>query len=130
MGEHSPSPTPERGVYGFAVYIGSCVIFFVYILWAYVPESCLHSLGLTYWPQKYWAVAVPVFICSCTCIFAVLIYPGINLMLTPSFDSLKTLRDEHSRSKNNLSHVSSSIPPIYDIDVADVNRQLFLKNKN
>jgi phosphatidylinositol glycan class P protein len=39
--EHSPSPTPERAVYGFVLYLLSTVAFFVYILWLAVPDSIL-----------------------------------------------------------------------------------------
>jgi len=39
--EHSPSPTPERAVYGFVLYLLSTAIFFVYCLWLAVPDSVL-----------------------------------------------------------------------------------------
>lgn len=46
--EHSPSPTPERAVYGFVLYLLSTVIFFVYCLWLAVPDSVLQVLHF-YW---------------------------------------------------------------------------------
>jgi hypothetical protein len=39
--EHSPSPTPERAVYGFVLYLLSTVFFFVYVLWLVVPDYIL-----------------------------------------------------------------------------------------
>jgi hypothetical protein len=39
--EHSPSPTPERAVYGFVLYLLSTVAFIVYCLWLAVPDFVL-----------------------------------------------------------------------------------------
>ncbi|KAL1535825.1 phosphatidylinositol N-acetylglucosaminyltransferase subunit P-like isoform X4 [Salvia divinorum] len=31
----------------------------IFIVWAYVPDHCLHSIGIYYYPNRYWALAVP-----------------------------------------------------------------------
>ncbi|KAI1727247.1 PIG-P domain-containing protein [Ditylenchus destructor] len=58
----SPNPHPGRGVYGFALYLFSWILFLAYLLWALLPQSVLHSLHLTYLPSKYWAVTVPLLV--------------------------------------------------------------------
>lgn len=47
----------------------------LYILWAYTPESLLHAHGVTYYPSRYWAVALPAWICV-TVVFAFWLYEG------------------------------------------------------
>ncbi|XP_017874252.1 PREDICTED: phosphatidylinositol N-acetylglucosaminyltransferase subunit P [Drosophila arizonae] len=89
MPEHTPAPTPHRAIYGFAFYILFTVLFFVYVAWAFLPvELGLHS----YLPDKYFAVFVPVLIMVCA-FFAVIIYPAINLSLTPNIDSIASVVD-------------------------------------
>lgn len=59
-------------IYGFTAWIASMVAYgicFVYevcecnvavfLAWAYLPQQVLHGYGITYYPDKYWAIAVP-----------------------------------------------------------------------
>lgn len=41
----------------------SCPCAVLYILWAYIPNSVLESYGIHYYPSKYWAVALPTWVC-------------------------------------------------------------------
>ncbi|KAF3042231.1 hypothetical protein E8E12_009929 [Didymella heteroderae] len=50
---------PTYEYYGFAVYLGSSAAFLMYILWAYVPAPLLHQMGIWWYPDRWWALAVP-----------------------------------------------------------------------
>lgn len=53
---------PTYEYYGFAVYLGSSLAFLLYILWSYLPSPFLHALGITYYPDRWWSLAVPAWI--------------------------------------------------------------------
>lgn len=83
--DYSPSPTPERAVYGFVVYLLTTTAFLSYILWLVIPDDVLESLGITFLPQKYWAVAVPIYLSVAFFLFVIVIYPSLGMfMYTPS----------------------------------------------
>ena len=50
---------PTYEYYGFTLYLTSSLAFIVYILWSYLPSPLLHQLGIYYYPNRWWALAVP-----------------------------------------------------------------------
>lgn len=48
--------------FGFAHYLTASVVLIVYILWAFTPQSWLESVGIYYYPSRWWALAVPAFV--------------------------------------------------------------------
>lgn len=124
MSEHTPAPTLSRGVYGFALYLTCICCFVLYIIWATVPDSILHYMGISYYPQvriativnfvwlvfwvlknillfqKYWAVALPVYSLMALALFAFFVYPSLNLLLTPPLDSMTTITDSYANYKS------------------------------
>ncbi|KAF2802580.1 PIG-P-domain-containing protein [Mytilinidion resinicola] len=53
---------PTYEYYGFALYLASSAAFCMYILWAYLPSPFLHQLGIHYYPNRWWALAVPAWL--------------------------------------------------------------------
>ncbi|KAL0267494.1 UNVERIFIED_CONTAM: hypothetical protein PYX00_009746 [Menopon gallinae] len=139
MSEHTPSPTPSRGVMGFVLYLASTCSFALYLIWAFVPDSVLHLLGITYYPQKYWAIALPVYVLMGIALFAFFIYPGLNLLMVPPLDSVKTITDSYAvykkvevkggitscRGAGEAANVHG-IPTASDIAISEVCRTLYL----
>ena len=55
------------------------------MLWLVIPDAIFESLGITFLPQKYWAVAVPIYLSVAFFIFVIIIYPSLGMiMYTPS----------------------------------------------
>jgi len=116
-------------VYGFAVYLTSFVVMFVILVWAYVPESGLHAMGVYYFPSKYWAIAAPMFLLFSFMMVPV-VYVGVNFRTAVAFHApnaytppetyTATDRDRHLRAQQ-----LGSVPPIYDLPTALVNRAMF-----
>ncbi|KAJ9600089.1 hypothetical protein L9F63_009600 [Diploptera punctata] len=120
------TPTPSRAVYGFMLYLGCYSAFTLFFVWAVIPDSFLHSIGLTYWPQKYWAVAIPIYIGLAIALFAVVIYPAMNLSMIPPFDDLSTVTDQHALSLEGKLVPDGGIPPVSDIPISQVCRHLYM----
>ena len=129
MAEHTPAPYTPRSVYGYALYIGSNILILLYLVWAFVPEEFLHEyLGLTYWPSKYWALAIPIWAMTAILVFALIIYPSINMLLTPEIDDIKTITDKYSVSKSKS--IPGGVPSISDIPITEVCRTIYLSEEN
>ena len=77
--QHNPSPTPERAVYGFILYILATAGFVLYLTWLFLPENILHSIGIgEFLPQKYWAVALPIYFSVAFFLFVFIVYPSLG----------------------------------------------------
>ncbi|XP_039821784.1 phosphatidylinositol N-acetylglucosaminyltransferase subunit P-like isoform X2 [Panicum virgatum] len=81
--DHGPKPSE---VYGFVGSITTVIATAAYLAWAYTPEPVLRSLGITYYPSKYWALAVPSFVIVAVAL-SMAIYMGLNFVATPPLTS-------------------------------------------
>ena len=85
---------PTYEYYGFTLYLVSSLIFIVYVLWSFLPSPFLHQLGIYYYPNRWWALAIPAW----TVMFVIYIYVALASYntgyLTLSMDSVECLVDE------------------------------------
>jgi len=112
-GEHSPAPTPSRAVYGFVLWLLSHASLLLYLVWAIVPDHYLELAGLDFLPQKYWAIAVPVFLSVLFFCFVFIIYPCLGMLMTPSMGDIRLVTDKHTIYDTGV-RLPGTIPPLYD----------------
>ena len=85
---------PTYEYYGFALYLGSSAAFLMYILWAYVPAPMLHQMGIYYYPNRWWALAVPCWLVVLVIYIYVALASYNTRYLTLPLSSLENLVDE------------------------------------
>ncbi|KAK7280618.1 hypothetical protein RJT34_25683 [Clitoria ternatea] len=123
-GDHGPKPSE---VYGFVGSITTVVATVVFLVWAYVPESWLQSVGISYYPSRYWALAVPTYV-MVTIALVLGLYIGLNFISTPPPTSLNTVFDEFSKDPLSLDtslEEDEPIEPISDIGIDRINDIMF-----
>ncbi|KAK2974247.1 hypothetical protein RJ640_016733, partial [Escallonia rubra] len=96
----------------------------MFLVWAYFPDHWLHSIGIFYYPSRYWALAVPA--CTMvTVVMAVVFYIGLNFMATPPPTSFNTIFDEFTREPlsfgPSVGEDEQAIEPISDIGISQIN---------
>ncbi|XP_055621506.1 uncharacterized protein LOC129765342 [Toxorhynchites rutilus septentrionalis] len=93
MPEHIPSPTASRAIYGFCLFLLFKTLFILYLLWAFIPTHILDGIGLSYLPDKYFALFVPILVLVGVTFFAFLVYPSLSLSMMPEVDAVSTITD-------------------------------------
>ncbi|KAG7292906.1 hypothetical protein NEMBOFW57_002951 [Staphylotrichum longicolle] len=85
---------PTYEYYGFVLYLFSSLSFLIYLLWSYLPSPFLHALGIYYYPNRWWSLAIPSFLVM----LLVYIYVALALynleILTLPLGSVETVVDE------------------------------------
>ncbi|XP_014281679.2 phosphatidylinositol N-acetylglucosaminyltransferase subunit P [Halyomorpha halys] len=117
----SPSPSPSRANYGFTLYLASTTAFYVFLTWSLIPSSFLPYF---YFPQFYWAVAIPIFCLVTLALVGLVLYPALNLCLTPAPEERCVLVDSFTLNEPPLEN--REVPPMYDIPMTTVSRLLYL----
>lgn len=85
---------PTYEYYGFTLYLTSSLAFIGYLLWSFLPSPFLHQLGIHYYPDRWWALAIPAW----TVMFILYIYVALAAYntgyLTLSMNSIECLVDD------------------------------------
>ena len=116
-------------VYGFVAFLLTIVAFTTFLLWAYVPERWYRSIGITYYPDKYWAVALPAWV-SMSAIFFLVAYYAKYLMNTPPLDDRLTFTDGCAKGERPTlgAPMKDALLPVADIPITVVNRFLYQRH--
>ncbi len=125
----TPAPSPSRANYGFTLYLASYTAFGLYLVWTFLPDEVLVSMGFIFLPQKYWAVAVPIHACVTLALVAFVFYPALNLTLVPKSNNMNILVDEYTNYEK-VEVLPDGVPPVYDIPLTEVCEALFLHDSD
>ncbi|KAG9243935.1 PIG-P-domain-containing protein [Calycina marina] len=85
---------PTYEYYGFVLYLFSSLTFFFYILWSYLPSPFLHALGIYYYPNRWWSLALPSWIVMLLVYIYVALASYNTGYLTLGMESIETIIDE------------------------------------
>lgn len=85
---------PTYEYYGFALYLASSAAFLMYLLWSFLPSPFLHQLGIHYYPNRWWALAVPAWLVALLMYIYVALASYNTGYLTLPMSSLENLVDE------------------------------------
>lgn len=110
MSSSSANPTEiviNESVYSFVGWIASFCVYFCFLVWAFVPEDYLNALGITYYPSRYYAIALPAY-CIVMVLLIVMFYIGLNMMNTLDPEEFGTFRDTGKAATT-----QKFIPPVY-----------------
>jgi phosphatidylinositol glycan class P protein len=118
--EHSPAPTPIRAVYGFVLFLLGTSTLILYFAWALLPEALLDTLGLSFLPQKYWAVAIPIYAGVVFVTFVTVVYPSLGMCITPTHDDIRNVIDEYSIYKHSTQLDNpKAVPVVSDLSLEE-----------
>uniref|UniRef100_A0A0A9YGD9 Phosphatidylinositol N-acetylglucosaminyltransferase subunit P n=1 Tax=Lygus hesperus TaxID=30085 RepID=A0A0A9YGD9_LYGHE len=119
--QNSPAPTPSRANYGFVLFLAMSSGFIAYCCWAVDMDNVMLSkLGITYLPQIYWAVALPVHFLVTLALIGFVIYPGLNLMCNRDLDEQQEFPDIAPL------YGPTSVPPLSNLPMVEVSKTLYL----
>jgi phosphatidylinositol N-acetylglucosaminyltransferase subunit P len=66
----------------------------MYLLWSYLPSPFLHQLGINYYPDRWWALAIPSFLVM-TIVYIYIALAAYNTgYLTLPMSSIENIVDE------------------------------------
>ncbi|KAL9103709.1 MAG: hypothetical protein Q9163_001258 [Psora crenata] len=85
---------PTYEYYGFVLYLLSSLAFLMYLLWSYLPSPFLHQLGIYYYPNRWWSLAIPSFLVM-TIVYIYVALASYNTgYLTLPMSSIENIVDE------------------------------------
>lgn len=112
----------QKAINGFAICILASMGMAIYLVWMFLPDPLLRAVQFTYYPDKYWGVALPAALVMAF-LFFWCSYMISYCRNTRKLTSVITITDPHAKpearaSLGGLSETAkSSVPPITDIPV-------------
>ena len=109
-------------VHAFVAWIATIAAYVIFLLWSLTPEPYLAKFGLTYYPPKFLALYLPIYLLV-TYISLGFIYVSWNMINTRSAEDIRTLKCANFTRASSAyvkCGLKDGIPDIGDIDPAFV----------
>ena len=88
---------PTYEYYGFVLYLFSSLCFLIYLLWSYLPSPFLHALGIYYYPNRWWSLAVPSWLVM-SIVYTYIALAAYNTeILTLPMENIETIVDDAAK---------------------------------
>ncbi|KAF8543246.1 PIG-P-domain-containing protein [Trichophaea hybrida] len=84
---------PTYEYYGFTLYVISSAAFVMYIFWSFAPAAVLEAVGLSYYPSRWWSLALPSYLVVVVCYIFVALAGYNTSVLTYPLGALETVVD-------------------------------------
>lgn len=126
---------------GFFIYVISATFLTCWAGWTLIPDLVLRDMSIYYYPDKYWALAIPAY----TLMLMVYVYVALALYntenLTLHLNDIRNFVDEHSvlagssednevaRANKNIEYLWKSPSGVWDLPVTLVNEVLYGENE-
>lgn len=82
----------SKSILSFVTWTASIFVYLCFVAWALLPGKTLHYFGVTYYPSRYYAVALPAYVLVVYLLSGVA-YIGLNLFYTLDPEDKATIRD-------------------------------------
>lgn len=112
--------------YSFVAWIASFLVYATFLLWAFLPTELLTNIGFTYYPSRYYAIALPAYVLV-VYVLANLAYLGYNMISTVDPSDFRSFRDKVHDDRRAPSvyqkfHKGDSVPDLGDIDPVELSK--------
>eukprot|EP01129_Flabellula_baltica_P004046 TRINITY_DN1380_c0_g1_i1.p2 TRINITY_DN1380_c0_g1~~TRINITY_DN1380_c0_g1_i1.p2 ORF type:complete len:134 (-),score=25.95 TRINITY_DN1380_c0_g1_i1:277-678(-) len=115
----------RKEVYGFVLWILTWIFLILYLIWMLSPDWVFHSIGIYYYPDRYWGVAIPIWV-GMAAIFYVTFVFLVNMIITADFDSIDLIEDAFYDKDDRFMDLNDvEIPAIRDVDLVSMNEYLY-----
>lgn len=127
---------------GFFIYVISATFLTIWVCWTLIPDLVLRSMSIYYYPDKYWALAIP----SYTLMLMVYVYVALALynteVLTLPLDDVRNFVDEYSvlagscetdevaKANKAIEYLWNAPSGVWDLPVTLVNEVLYGEDEN
>lgn len=111
---------------GFFIYVSSAVALVCFVAWTLIPDLLLLAMGISYYPDKYWAHAIPTYLLMLMLFTYVFVALYNTEVKTQPLHSLNNFIDRHTVYPEDPAEYLWKAPSgVWDLPIGLVNDVLY-----